>query len=49
MRYCAEQDTQVGEAYQVLSEPDLRKRYDEFGKEGAKPDSGFGKWEYDIQ
>ena len=31
----------VGEAYQVLSEPNLRKAYDEFGKEGAKPDSGF--------
>ncbi|KAF2148722.1 DnaJ-domain-containing protein [Myriangium duriaei CBS 260.36] len=31
----------VGEAYQVLSDPSLRKRYDEFGKEGAKPDSGF--------
>ncbi|KAG8625156.1 hypothetical protein KVT40_006907 [Elsinoe batatas] len=31
----------VGEAYQVLSDPSLRKRYDEFGKDGAKPDSGF--------
>ena len=31
----------VGEAYQVLSEPDLRRRYDQVGKEGAKPDSGF--------
>ncbi|KAF4549669.1 X-domain of DnaJ domain-containing protein [Elsinoe fawcettii] len=31
----------VGEAYQVLSDPSLRKRYDEFGKDSAKPDSGF--------
>ncbi|KAK3675382.1 DnaJ-like protein [Recurvomyces mirabilis] len=31
----------VGEAYQVLSNNDLRKQYDQFGKEGAKPDSGF--------
>jgi len=31
----------VGEAYQVLSDADLRKQYDKLGKEGAKPDSGF--------
>ncbi|KXT04296.1 hypothetical protein AC578_7969 [Pseudocercospora eumusae] len=31
----------VGEAYQVLSDTELRKRYDQYGKEGAKPDSGF--------
>lgn len=31
----------VGEAYQVLSDPDLRKQYDKLGKDGAKPDSGF--------
>ena len=31
----------VGEAYQILSEPELRKQYDKLGKEGAKPDSGF--------
>ncbi|KAK5110272.1 hypothetical protein LTR62_006125 [Meristemomyces frigidus] len=31
----------VGEAYQVLSSPELRKQYDQYGKEGAKPDSGF--------
>lgn len=31
----------VGEAYQVLSDAELRKQYDKLGKEGAKPDSGF--------
>ncbi|ANB14509.1 Djp1p [Sugiyamaella lignohabitans] len=31
----------IGEAYQVLSDPDLRKRYDQFGKEQAVPDAGF--------
>ncbi|CCF60681.1 hypothetical protein KAFR_0L00740 [Kazachstania africana CBS 2517] len=31
----------VGEAYQVLSDDDLRKRYDEFGKDNAVPQHGF--------
>lgn len=33
---------QVGEAYQVLSDEGLRKRYDQFGKEDAVPGGGFG-------
>ncbi|KAK4634774.1 hypothetical protein CLAFUW4_02014 [Fulvia fulva] len=31
----------VGQAYQTLSDPELRKKYDQLGPEGAKPDSGF--------
>ncbi|KAI9376442.1 X-domain of DnaJ-containing-domain-containing protein [Aspergillus egyptiacus] len=31
----------IGEAYQVLSNADLRKRYDTYGKEQAVPDQGF--------
>lgn len=31
----------IGEAYQVLSKPELRSSYDKFGKEGAKPQEGF--------
>lgn len=31
----------IGEAYQVLSDGDLRKVYDKFGKDRAKPQEGF--------
>lgn len=37
----SEKFKQIGEAYQVLSDPALRSRYDQFGKENAVPREGF--------
>lgn len=35
---------EISEAYQILSDPKLRKRYNENGAEnGVKPEGGFGK------
>lgn len=31
----------IGEAYQVLSNPELRKKYNTYGKKDAMPDQGF--------
>lgn len=36
----AEKFKQIGEAYQILSDADLRANYDEFGKAGSMPEGG---------
>jgi curved DNA-binding protein CbpA len=33
----------ISEAYQVLSNEELRKRYNQFGVVGATPEGGFGE------
>jgi curved DNA-binding protein CbpA len=37
----AQRFTQIGIAYQTLSDPDLRKKYNEFGAKESQPEGGF--------
>lgn len=37
----AEKFRKVSEAYQILSDPILREKYDKYGKESVQPDGGF--------
>ncbi|MBQ2635079.1 MAG: molecular chaperone DnaJ [Oscillospiraceae bacterium] len=39
---CEEQFKEVGEAYEVLSDPDRKARYDQFGHAAFDPNAGFG-------
>ena len=39
---CEEKFKEIGEAYEVLSDPDKKAKYDQFGHAAFDPSSGFG-------
>ena len=39
---CEEQFKEIGEAYEVLSDPDKKARYDQYGHAAFDPNAGFG-------
>merc|ERR1712130_606236 len=43
-----EQFKKIGEAYEVLSNPEARKVYDKYGKEGLKKGGGHGRQPFDF-